>query len=61
MAVITFVPYEIHWNMKLFVIEGVDGAGKSTQLRLLMEFFSSKGFKCEYLISHELTLRISVN
>jgi dTMP kinase len=35
--------------MKLFVIEGVDGAGKSTQLKLLRDFFSEKGYKCEYL------------
>jgi len=35
--------------MKLFVIEGVDGAGKSTQIRLLKDFFTEKGFKCEYL------------
>jgi len=35
--------------MKLFVIEGVDGAGKSTQIKLLMEFFSEKGYDCEYL------------
>jgi len=35
--------------MKLFVIEGVDGAGKSTQIKLLRDFFSEKGYKCEYL------------
>jgi dTMP kinase len=35
--------------MKLFVIEGVDGAGKSTQIKLLWDFFSRKGYKCEYL------------
>jgi dTMP kinase len=35
--------------MKLFVIEGVDGAGKSTQIKLLREFFSKKGYDCEYL------------
>ena len=35
--------------MKLFVIEGVDGAGKSTQIRLLKDFFSKKGFNCEYM------------
>jgi len=35
--------------MKLFVIEGIDGAGKSTQIKLLRDFFSMKGYKCEYL------------
>jgi dTMP kinase len=35
--------------MKLIVIEGVDGAGKSTQLKLLRKFFSDKGYSCEYL------------
>jgi dTMP kinase len=35
--------------MKLFVVEGLDGAGKSTQIRLLREFFSGKGYNCEYL------------
>jgi dTMP kinase len=35
--------------MKLFVIEGVDGAGKSTQIKLLKEYFTEKGFNCEYL------------
>lgn len=35
--------------MKLFVIEGVDGAGKSTQIKLLKEFFENKGYRCEYL------------
>jgi dTMP kinase len=34
---------------KLFVIEGVDGAGKSTQIKLLKDYFSGKGFSCEYL------------
>jgi dTMP kinase len=27
----------------------VDGAGKSTQIRLLKDFFSEKGYSCEYL------------
>ena len=35
--------------MKLFVIEGVDGAGKSTQIKLLKDFFSKKGYSCEYM------------
>jgi dTMP kinase len=35
--------------MKLFVIEGVDGAGKSTQIKLLREYFSRKGYSCEYM------------
>jgi dTMP kinase len=35
--------------MKLFVIEGVDGAGKSTQIKLLRDFFSKIGYNCEYL------------
>jgi dTMP kinase len=35
--------------MKLFVIEGLDGAGKSTQIKLLKDFFINQGFTCEYL------------
>lgn len=35
--------------MKLFVIEGVDGAGKSTQIKMLHNFFAGKGYKCEYM------------
>jgi dTMP kinase len=35
--------------MSLFVIEGVDGAGKSTQIKLLREFLSERSYKCEYL------------
>jgi len=35
--------------MKLFVIEGVDGSGKSTQLKLLSEYIIQKGHNCEFL------------
>jgi dTMP kinase len=35
--------------MKLFVIEGLDGAGKSTQIGLLKDFLTTKKFNCEYL------------
>jgi len=35
--------------MKLFVIEGVDGAGKSTQIKLLKTFFLKNGYDCEYM------------
>ncbi len=35
--------------MKLFVIEGVDGSGKSTQLKLLSDFLIRKGYNCEFL------------
>jgi len=35
--------------MKLFVIEGVDGSGKSTQLKLLSEYFAGIGYSCEFL------------
>jgi dTMP kinase len=48
-VVITFVLNEINYMNKLFVIEGVDGAGKSTQIELLRAFFSKKGYNCEYL------------
>ena len=37
------------YEMKLFVIEGVDGAGKSTQIKLLRDFFTVKGYNCEYM------------
>lgn len=35
--------------MKLFVIEGLDGAGKSTQIKLLRDFYTSQGYICEYI------------
>jgi dTMP kinase len=35
--------------MKLFVIEGVDGAGKSTQIQYLKDYFSNKGYMSEYM------------
>lgn len=35
--------------MKLLVIEGVDGAGKSTQIKMLQDFFTGLGHKNEYL------------
>lgn len=35
--------------MKLFVIEGIDGAGKSTQIKMLREFFSGNGYRNEFL------------
>jgi dTMP kinase len=35
--------------MKLFVIEGVDGAGKSTQIKMLQNFFTGMGYRNEYL------------
>lgn len=35
--------------MKLFVIEGVDGSGKSTQIKMLQNFFEKLGYRNEYL------------
>jgi len=35
--------------MKLFVIEGVDGSGKSTQIKLLSEFLTGKGYSVRFL------------
>lgn len=35
--------------MKLIVIEGIDGSGKSTQIKLLRDFFSGESYGCEYL------------
>ena len=35
--------------MKVFVIEGIDGSGKSTQIGLLNDYFTRGGRRCEYL------------
>ena len=35
--------------MKLLVIEGVDGAGKSTQIKLLSEHLRNEGYRTEFL------------
>jgi dTMP kinase len=35
--------------MKLIVIEGVDGAGKSTQIKMLQDLFLKMGYKNEYI------------
>jgi dTMP kinase len=35
--------------MKLVVIEGIDGSGKSTQIRMLQDFLKKTGRKSEYL------------
>jgi dTMP kinase len=48
-VLITFAQKEINLKMMLLVIEGIDGAGKSTQIKLLQDYFSKKGHKCEYL------------
>jgi len=35
--------------MKLLVIEGVDGSGKSTQIKILTQHLISNGYYCEFL------------
>lgn len=36
-------------NMSLIVLEGLDGAGKSTQIDLLQQLLASRGLRYEYL------------
>lgn len=45
----SYAPYEDFGNLpgKLFIVEGIDGSGKSTQLDLLRKWLASRGY-CAY-------------